>query len=155
MSKYDNIVVEKFEGVVHMKKINASRLVKSEDLNHHGTLFAGRMAEWFIENCFICGAMETEKPENIVCMNVHGLSFNSPVNKGDIVNMESYIAKVGRTSFTVYGKITKNNLENIVSDGFITFVFVDDNGKSMPHNIELSENVNEEETKVRERALKL
>ena len=26
-----------------------NRFVKSEDLNHHGTLFAGRSAEWFIE----------------------------------------------------------------------------------------------------------
>ena len=29
------------------------RLVKSEDLNHHGTLFAGRSAEWFVEAGFI------------------------------------------------------------------------------------------------------
>jgi len=138
-----------------VKKIKASRLVKSEDLNHHGTLFAGRMAEWFVENCFICGAMETERPENIVCLNVHGLRFNSPVKKGDIVNMESYIAKAGRTSFTVYGKITRNNSDNIVSEGFITFVFVDENGKSMPHNITLNEAVYEEEINIREKALKL
>lgn len=138
-----------------MRKINASRLVKSEDLNHHGTLFAGRMAEWFVENSFICGAKETERPENIVCINVHGMSFSSPVNKGDIVNMESYIAKVGRTSFTVYSKITRNNSDTIVSDGFITFVFIDDNGKSMAHNIVLDEITDEEEMKVRERALNL
>jgi len=113
------------------------------------------MAEWFVENCFICGAMETERPENIVCLNVHGLRFNSPVKKGDIVNMESYIAKAGRTSFTVYGKITRNNSDNIVSEGFITFVFVDENGKSMPHNITLNEAVYEEEINIREKALKL
>jgi hypothetical protein len=29
------------------------RLVKSEDLNHHGTLFAGRTAEWFVESGFL------------------------------------------------------------------------------------------------------
>lgn len=28
-----------------MENIKVSRLVKSEDLNHYGTLFAGRMAE--------------------------------------------------------------------------------------------------------------
>jgi len=153
--KYDSIVIKKFEGVVQMEKIKTSRLVKSEDLNHHGTLFAGRMAEWFVENCFICGAMETEKPENIVCLNVHGLRFNAPVKRGDIINMESYIAKAGKTSFTVYGKITRNNLKNIVCDGFITFVFVDEDGKSMPHNINLNETMDEEETKIREKALKL
>lgn len=155
MLKCDNIVVEKFKGVIYVQKINVARLVKSEDLNHHGTLFAGRMAEWFVENCFICGAKETEKPENIVCINIHGLSFNSPARRGDIINMESYIAKAGRTSFTVYGKVTKNNSGEVISDGFITFVFIDSNGKSIPHNIVLDENVDMEEMKVRERALKL
>jgi len=138
-----------------MKKIHASRLVKSEDLNHHGTLFAGRMAEWFVENCFICGAMETEKPENIVCVKVHGLSFGSPVQKGSIINMESYIAKVGRTSFTVYGKVTKNNAKDTVSDGFISFVFVDSNGKPIPHSIVLDEAADPEEIEIREKALNL
>ncbi|NTU75550.1 MAG: acyl-CoA thioesterase, partial [Anaerolineaceae bacterium] len=31
-------------------------LVKSEDLNHHGTLYAGRTAEWFVESGFIAAA---------------------------------------------------------------------------------------------------
>jgi len=138
-----------------MKKINASRLVKSEDLNHHGTLFAGRMAEWFVENSFICGALETKRPENIVCRKVHGLSFTCPVNKGDIVNMESYIVKVGRTSYTTYAKVTRNDSDSVVSEGFITFVFVDEYGKTIPHNMVIDEPRDEEEIKIREMALKL
>lgn len=39
-----------------MEWTKTSRLVKPQELNHHGTLFAGRMSEWFVENCFICGA---------------------------------------------------------------------------------------------------
>ena len=35
---------------------DTSRLVKSEDLNHHGTLFAGRTAEWFVEAGFVSAA---------------------------------------------------------------------------------------------------
>ncbi len=93
-----------------MNRVKISRLVKSEDLNHHGTLFAGRMAEWFVEACFICGAKETERPENIVCINVHGLRFTEPGNKGDIINLESYVVRAGRTSFTVYGKIIQKKL---------------------------------------------
>ncbi|MBU5438986.1 acyl-CoA thioesterase [Tissierella sp. MSJ-40] len=135
-----------------METIKVSRLVKSEDLNHHGTLFAGRMAEWFIESCFICGAKATEKPENIVCVNVHGLTFKTPGNKGDIINLESRIAKAGKSSFMVYGKITKNNSEEILSDGFITFVFVDENGKTIPHNIVLNDPIDEEDMKIRKRA---
>ena len=35
-----------------MKVFKISHLVKSEDLNHHGTLFAGRTAEWLVERRF-------------------------------------------------------------------------------------------------------
>lgn len=135
-----------------MNKIMVSRLVKSEDLNHHGTLFAGRMAEWFVEACFIWGAKYTEKPESIVCVNIHGLTFTEPARRGDIINLETRIAKAGRTSFTVYGKITKNNSNKVLSDGFITFVFVDENGKPMPHGIVLDNPEDEEDIEIRKRA---
>lgn len=138
-----------------MEIVKISRLVKSEDLNHHGTLFAGRGAEWFVEACFICGAKVTQKPENIVCVNIHGLTFKIPGNKGDIINLETRIAKTGRTSFTIYGKMTKNNSKEILSDGFITFVFVDENSKTIPHNIVLEGPIDEEDIKIRERAKNL
>jgi hypothetical protein len=35
---------------IEPKVFSTMRLVKSEDLNHHGTLFAGRSAEWFVES---------------------------------------------------------------------------------------------------------
>lgn len=133
-------------------RVVTSRLVKSEDLNHHGTLFAGRAAEWFVETCFICGAKATGKPENIVCVKIHGFTFNEPATKGDVLNFEARLAKTGRTSFTVYGKITKNDSNNILSDGYITFVFVDEKGKPMPHNIILDDPIDDEDKKIRERA---
>lgn len=33
----------------HMNTIMTHHLVRSEDLNHHNTLYAGRAADWFIE----------------------------------------------------------------------------------------------------------
>jgi len=50
------------------------RLVKSEDLNHHGTLFAGRTAEWFVESGFIAAASILD-PKTIVCLKIHGMYF--------------------------------------------------------------------------------
>ncbi|TAH63914.1 MAG: acyl-CoA thioesterase [Gottschalkiaceae bacterium] len=138
-----------------MNRIKVSRLVKSEDLNHHGTLFAGRMAEWFVETCFICGAKVTGRPENIVCINIHGLTFTEPGDKGDIINLESYVVRIGKTSFTVYGTISKNNSDKIISDGFITFVFVDEDNNPIPHNIVLDDAKDDREREARERALKL
>lgn len=137
-----------------MEVVKISRLVKSEDLNHHGTLFAGRGAEWFVEACFICGAKATQRPENIVCVNIHGLTFKTPGNKGDIINLETRIAKAGRTSFIVYGKIMRDD-GTVLSDGYITFVFVDENNKTIPHGIVLEAPVDEEDARIREKAEEL
>ena len=35
-------------------------LVKGEDLNHHGRLYAGRNAEWFVESGFIAAETSEE-----------------------------------------------------------------------------------------------
>lgn len=136
-----------------MEIVRISRLVKSEDLNHHGTLFAGRMAEWFVESSFICAAKVTEKPENIVCVNVHGLTFKTPANKGDIINFEPRMAKVGKSSFLVYNKITRNNNnDEILSDGYITFVFVDKDNIPIPHGLILNAPIDEEDIIIRKEA---
>lgn len=111
------------------------RLVKSEDLNHHGTLFAGRMTEWFVENCFITTANAYKHPENLVCLKIHEIKFKAPIRKGDIISIKSKIIHTGITSITVYGKVTKNDDETIIVDGFLTFVSVDENGVKMPHNL--------------------
>ena len=63
---------------MELKTHSICRLVKSEDLNHHGTLFAGKTAMWFVESGFIAAASLTH-PENIVCVNIHGMLFTRPV----------------------------------------------------------------------------
>jgi len=110
------------------------RLVKSEDLNHHGTLFAGRSAEWFVEAGFIAAAHYL-KPENIVCVKIHGLLFTQPVKRGEIVKFISQPAYTGKTSIIVYIKMLSSENNDIVVDGFITFVNVNSFGKPEAHNI--------------------
>ncbi|MEG2247153.1 MAG: acyl-CoA thioesterase, partial [Peptostreptococcaceae bacterium] len=111
-----------------MKYYDIYKLVKSEDLNHHGTLFAGRMAEWFVESCFITAANEYRHPENLVCLKIHELKFSQPVSKGAIINIQSKIINIGNTSINVYGKVTKNDSDKVLVEGFLTFVCVDENG---------------------------
>lgn len=118
-----------------MRYYDIYKLVKSEDLNHHGTLFAGRMAEWFVESCFITAANEYKHPENLVCLKLHELRFTTPVKKGTIINIKSKILKAGKTSIVVYGKVTRNDDDKILVEGFLTFVCVDEDGKKMPHNL--------------------
>jgi len=118
-------------------------LVKSEDLNHHGTLFAGRSAEWFVEAGFVAAAEQTH-PENIVCLKIHGMHFNRPVQRGEVICFESKIILAGRTSMVAYIKMKgKTDLDKIV-EGYITFIHVDMDGKPIPHGIVLNPETEEE-----------
>jgi len=135
-----------------LKNYISTHLIKSEDLNHHGTLFAGRMAEWFVEGAFVAAASLYGKPENIVCVKMHGLKFAGPATKGDIITLVTSVVYTGTTSLTVYGKVCRNDSEKILVEGFVTFVCVDHEGKKMAHNIVLPEPQDEETWKLRETA---
>lgn len=135
-----------------IKNFTTSRLVKSEDLNHHGTLFAGRMAEWFVEGCFIAAATTHGCPEEIVCVKMHGLKFGKPANKGQMIKLTTQVVLTGNTSITVYGKVTGVENNEISVDGYITFVCVDEEGKKKPHGLQMPFAESSEELKWQEEA---
>lgn len=140
-----------------MKEYSVYRLVKSEDLNHHGTLFAGRTAEWFVESSFVAASCSVGNPENIVCVNIHGMQFKSSVKKGEVIHFTSKIAYLGKTSITVYTKIhcETDNVNFYPVEGFITFVHVNKNGEKTPHNLTLDLSIDDEESKIRKMAIEL
>ena len=110
------------------------RLVKGEDLNHHGTLFAGRTAQWFVESGFIAAA-SLASPENIVCLNIHGMLFMKPVGNGSVIRFESKCVLAGRTRLVSYVRVMDNRTEDFLVDGFITFIHVDKSARGIPHGI--------------------
>jgi len=119
-----------------IKKFATHRLVKSEDLNHHGTLFAGRTAEWFVESGFVAAA-NLLNPRNLVCFKIHGMLFSKAVSAGTIVCFESCIIYAGRSSIKAYVKVTRAHDNDTLVDGFLTFVHVNDDGKSVPHGLNI------------------
>lgn len=112
--------------------LTTHHLIKSEDLNHHGTLYAGRSAEWFVESGFtvaasLCG------PEHILCVKIHGMEFTRPVQCGEIVTFTSKIVHTGKTSLVAY--VNASVLGDMALEGFITFVNVDLSGRPQPHSL--------------------
>lgn len=126
-------------------------LVKSEDLNHHRTLYAGRSAEWFVESGFIAAA-RLKQPENIVCLKIHGMTFSRPVKGGEIVTFNSKIIYAGRTSMVAF--IEAKAKDELVVNGFITFIHVDENSKPIPHLLTITP-VTEEDIALQETAKQL
>lgn len=131
--------------------VTTQRLVKNEDLNHHGTLYAGRSAEWFVEAGFIAAAGLT-RPENIVCVKIHGMTFMRPVKPGEVIVFESRIVLTGRSSLHAY--VSMQAKGGFVMDGFITFVHVDHEGRARPHGISVTP-ANPEDQALQERVRSL
>ena len=127
------------ENVVSPRSTLISHLVKPEDLQHHGTLFAGQMAKWLVEACFVSAARLSVKPEDVVCVKVHGMSFSKPAQNGDIVEIISKVAYTGSTSITVNGEVYINEAPVSVVSGMVTFVTVDNHGEPYSHGFRLSE----------------
>jgi acyl-CoA hydrolase len=117
-------------------------LVKGEDLNHHGTLYAGRTAEWFVESGFIAAASLT-KPENIVCLKIHGMTFTAPVKPGSLARFDSKIVFTGTTRIVAYIRLSVKD-EDVVK-GFITFINVDKENHPFPHGIVIEPGTEEDQ----------
>jgi len=113
------------------------RLIKSEDLNHHGTLFAGRTAEWFVESGFIAAA-SLLNPQNIVCLKIHGMFFTKPAVSGDVLKFSSKVVFAGNSSITSYIHVENNGAEKPLVDGFVTFIHVDENTRPSPHYLTIN-----------------
>ena len=120
--------------------ITASHLVKSVDLNHHGTLYAGRMAEWVVEVGFMTArAALACPPENIVCVRLHGMDFRESVASGETIVLEGRMAYVGRSSLTVHVEARKLHAmqeTKVPTDGLVTFVHIVE-GQAVPHGLSI------------------
>ncbi|MCL2132105.1 MAG: acyl-CoA thioesterase [Lentimicrobiaceae bacterium] len=129
---------------MHLKSTITCRLVKSEDLNHHKTLFAGRCAEWFVESSFIAVAAYLP-PKEVVCLKIHGMEFLHPVHAGDVLTFESKIVSNGKSTLTVFTRIYNDRTADITfCEGFATFVHVDENTVPKPHGITIEPKTSEE-----------
>lgn len=126
-------------------------LVKGEDLNHHGTLYAGRTAEWFVESGFIAAASMT-RPEHVVCLKIHTMTFSRPIRKGELPTFISRVVLTGETKIVSNIEVRVNG--HLAVRGFITFVHVDLEGKPMAHGLDFKPKTDEEKA-LYEEALKL
>lgn len=136
------------------KQFTTCHLVKGQDLNHHGTLYAGRQAEWFVEAGFIAAASLTN-PDHIVCFKIHGMTFKKPVKRGEIITYSSMIVLATRTKLVAYVRITNGHDQSVIVEGFITFVHVDSQGLPLPHGIENLTGDTFSEIELQEQAKKL
>ena len=138
-----------------MLKLSIPHLVKPEDLNHHGTLFAGQMARWLIEAGLILSSRLTGKPEDIVCVRLNAMTFKKPVNNGDLIEIRSMISFLGSTSIMVYSQVLRKQETVPVITNSATFVTVDKDGRPYKHGLKLPDRYIDENRDIYEEALKI
>ncbi len=135
------------------------RTVKSEDLNTHKTLYAGRLSDWMIESTFISVLTmfkERDPKGKVVMMGVDKVRWLKSAKLGDIIHIENSIAFLGNSRIILYSYVYKNNdRENKMAEGFFTYVSVDDNEKPRPHQLKIDEPKTEEQKRAYEMASNL
>lgn len=138
-----------------LKETITSHLIRPEDLNHHGTLFAGQMAQWLLEACLIAASRLLGRPEDVVCVQLHSMIFKKPAHNGEILEIKTRIAFVGATSITVHGRVFTSKDEAPLLSGMATFVTVDKQGRPYQHGLKLPEEYIAENREIYEEALKV
>ena len=135
-----------------MKRYRSSHMVRMENLNHHGNLYAGQGIEWMVETSFIVVCTEYGDPQGLLYKNTHKFDFYKTVNPGDIITYEGVIVRAGRTSLTLRVGLYNEKTGDLHAEGFTTFVSVDENNHAVPHEMVLDEPADEEERRWREEA---
>ncbi len=127
-----------------MKATYSQRLIKTADLNHHKTFFAGRCSEWFLESSYFAVAQYVDTKDTVL-LALHGIDFKFPIFAGDIVTFESKVVAVGRSTLTVYTKMYRSlDVEKVAADGFATFSYLDETHHSKPHGVVITPETEEE-----------
>ena len=92
-------------------------LIRSEFLNHYGTLFGGYMMQWADDMAYVAASMAFPEASFVTKLYVQFV-FTSPVRSGDIIKIYSEVESVGTTSskIRVWAVNARNN-----TDVFRTF----------------------------------
>lgn len=139
-----------------MKQYECMHLVKSEDLNHHGTLFAAKAAAWLVEAGFAAAACEHGNTDEIVLRCLNTMSFQEPIQKGSVVRFTSRVVYAGSTSLRVAVEAGDAMNDRKAIRGTLTFVTIDEaTGVKKSHQVRLDDTEDETELAQREEAARI
>ena len=107
-------------------------IVLPGDTNAHDTLFGGLLMKHIDETAAISARRHCRG--SVVTASNDGVHFHRPIQRNDIVRLESYVCSVGRTSMEIFVKILTENFtsekaSSVAAVSFLTFVGLDSNGK--------------------------
>ncbi len=106
-------------------------IVLPGDTNAHDTLFGGLLMKHIDETAAISARRHCHGA--VVTASNDGVHFHRPIQRDDIVCLQSYVCSVGRTSMEVFVKITTENsidgTRQVAAISFLTFVALGEDGR--------------------------
>ena len=115
-----------------------THLVKSEDLNHHQTLYAGRCVEWGVEMAYITAQRCFEHPRPLVFMSIRSLSIRASAKVGDLVELTGRVDYLGESTIGVRvdgRRLQDGTAQRTIVTGTFLFCTIDEQGKAVPHDL--------------------
>ena len=120
--------------------VEMNQLVLPTHTNALGTVFGGTIMSWID----ICAAMSAQRLSRkvVVTASMDQLDFLAPIRKGQLVNLRAMVNYVGRTSMEVGVRVEAEDTltgERVhAASAYLTFVALDEEGRPIPINCELS-----------------
>jgi acyl-CoA hydrolase len=107
-------------------------IVLPGDTNAHDTMFGGLLMKRIDETAAISARRHCRG--SVVTASNDGVHFHRPIQRDDIVILESYVCSVGRSSMEIFVKIMTENsshddVRHIAAISFLTFVALGQDGK--------------------------
>ena len=116
---------------VRESRVTMTELVLPNDTNTLNNLMGGRLMHWMD----IGSAIAAQKHSNriVVTASVDNISFNKPIQLGDVVTLEAAVSRAFTSSMEVYVNVKSENIpggkSEITHSAFFTFVAVDQGGR--------------------------
>lgn len=118
--------------------ISTTHLVKSEDLNHHQTLYAGRCVEWCVQMAYIAAENCFDEARPVVFMSIRSLSMRTPARLGEILRFEGRVDYIGESTIGIKvdaWKLQPKDDPKPVATGTFLFCTVDEQGRAVAHGL--------------------
>ncbi|CAG7633053.1 acyl-CoA thioesterase [Paenibacillus allorhizosphaerae] len=123
---------------MEQRYVNESRCYKTSrvfptDVNNHNTLFGGKLMAYIDDIASISATKHCR--QMVVTASTDSVDFLLPIRPTDSVCLESFVTWTGRSSMEVFVKVITEDLRtgvrHIAATSFLTFVALDENGKTV------------------------
>lgn len=109
--------------------------IKKSDLGFHGNLFGGKLLSW-LDAAGVSYAMQLCDTPRMVTIKIDECIFTKPSKEGQLLKIFGQPAAIGTTSITIYIEARAHNVrtgrQHVVLKTHIKFVYVDEDGNSIP-----------------------